>query len=178
MKKTLIVVFAALLFFGTAKAQILKLGVGPELAVPSGNSSNISSIGIGGYVKFEQEVAAKVSITETAELATFYGKKFLNIRSQNLSYLPVKLGLKYFPSENFYAEGQGGMAFPVNNGGKSNFTWALGIGSFVKSKSNDAQFDIGLRYQALTNTIQQTIETNNRTNFSYIALHVGYVFGF
>ncbi|MBC7417484.1 MAG: hypothetical protein H7325_04945 [Pedobacter sp.] len=177
MKKSIFILFAVLLFVETAKAQIFKFGVGTELAIPTGNSSNITNIGIGGYVKFVQAVAPKIAVTETAELITFFGKKFLDIRSQNLSYLPVKLGLKYFPSENFYAEGQGGLAIPVKSNGKTNFTWALGIGSFVKTSSNGAQFDVGLRYQALTNTIQQSVVTSNKTNFGYIALRVGYVFG-
>ncbi|MGY3052825.1 hypothetical protein ACVWYG_001021 [Pedobacter sp. UYEF25] len=178
MKKSMLILFTGLMLGGAAKAQIFKFGAGTELGVPTGNSSNITNIGIGGYVKFEQAVAPKVAVTETAELVTFFGKKFLNVRSQNLSYLPVKLGLKYFPSENFYLEGQGGLAIPINNQGKSNLTWALGVGSFVKTMNNDGQFDIGLRYQALTNTIQQVIQTSSKTNFGYIALRVGYVFGF
>lgn len=177
MKKNYFIIFFILCVAGATQAQTLKLGFGPEIAIPTGNSANISSIGVGGYVKFEQAVAQKFSITETAELTNFFGKKFLNIRSQDLTYLPVKLGLKYFPSENFYAEGQGGLAFPVNNSGKSNFTWALGVGNFIKSRNSNAQFDFGLRYQALTSTVQKSFEDNSKTSFGYFALRVGYVLG-
>lgn len=163
--------------FSSANAQMLKVGIGPELALPTGNAANISGVGVGGYLKFEQAIAEKFALTETAEFTNFFGKKFLGNRSQSLTYLPVKLGLKYFPSENFYTEGQAGLAFPINNGGKSNFTWALGLGSFINTGNKNALFDFGLRYQVLTNTIQQSIIEQGRTNFGYFSLRVGYVLG-
>ena len=177
-QKKLSLLALALCLSSALYAQKFKLSVGPEVAIPTGNSSNISSVGVGGYLKLEQAITQKIAVTETAELTTFFGKKFLGERSQNLNYLPIKLGLKYYPSESFYGEGQAGLAFPINNGNKSNFTWAIGAGSFVKSNNNGAQFDFGLRYQAISNIVRNSFQSDKGTNFSYFALRVGYTLGF
>ncbi len=175
MRKIYFAIFCVFCLAAATKAQALKLGFGPEVSIPSGNASNVSSFGFGGFLKLEQPIATKFSITGTAESTTFLGKKFLGIRGQNLSYIPVKLGLKYYPSEGFYAEGQCGAAFPVSGDKQTKFTWALGVGSFINRRSSIGQFDFGLRFQGITNAGPQQLSGKNSANFGYIALHVGYV---
>lgn len=176
MKIKLLLVTVLVLAFYSSKAQKSSFSMGPEINIPSGNSSNISTIGVGVYMKGEFPVAEKFSFTATASLNTFYGKKVLQYTAPNLSYLPLRGGLKYYPSENFYVEGQAGVSFSIKNDSKTTFIWAPGIGTFL-NMGNSHKLDIGLRYESQKNSVQYTMLDGSTTaNFGYIGLRVGYVF--
>ena len=168
---------AVFLFLGfNAYSQHNNVTAGAELNIPSGNSSNISSIGFGGYVKGELGLSHKFSLTATGSLTSFLGKKFLGVTSQTLTYLPVRLGLKYYPSENAYFEGQVGASFPVSGDSKTALTWSPGVGTFLKTRGGN-KLDIGLRYEAQTSSVQYTQMSTKYSSFGYIGLRFGYVFG-
>jgi hypothetical protein len=176
MKHRLLFFVLIVLFTCSAKAQKTNFSIGPEINIPSGNSSNISSIGVGGYLKGEFPVANKFSLTASATLNTFYGKKVLQYQAPNLSYLPVKAGLKYYPADEFYLEGQAGASFAIKNDYNTNFIWSLGLGTFLKAGENN-KIDIGLRYESQKNSAQYYLQTNkSNASFGYIGLRVGYVF--
>lgn len=172
--KFLILLF--LVFGFKAYSQHKNISIGPEINIPSGNASNIVSIGFGGYLKGELGLSQKFSITATGSLTNFLGKKFLGIRSQNLTYLPVRLGVKYYPSENSYFEGQVGSSFPVSGDSKTAFAWSPGLGTFLTTQSGN-KLDFSLRYEAQTTTVQNTQLNKSYSSFGYIGLRFGYVFG-
>lgn len=176
MKNKILLAFVLVFFTYQAFAQQSIISLGPEINIPSGNSSNISSIGLGGFVKAEIGLSQKFGLTATGSLASFFGKKFLGVRSQTLTYLPVRVGLKYYRSENFYFEGMAGLAFPIGGSSKTAFTWSPGLGTLIKT-GGSGKFDIGLRFEAQTSTVQYIQTSTKYSSYSYIGLRFGYVFG-
>lgn len=169
--KSLKILALVLLVVLSAKAQRSNIVIGPELNLPSGNSTNASPIGFGGYIKGEIGLTEKFSITGTGAVSSFLGKKFYGSRAQTLSFVPVKAGLKFYTDKDFYFEGQVGAAFPINGGGRTRFAWSPGAGTFIKNKKNNNQLDIGLRYEGWTG------KTNiSTTTFSFFSLRAGYAF--
>src|SRR4051812_21508743 len=159
------------LFVLGAKAQRYNIVIGPELSLPTGNATNQSPIGFGGYLKAEVGLSPKFSITGTGSVVSFLGKKFYGPRAQTLSYLPVKAGLKYYTENNFYFEGQLGAALPLNGTGAARFAWSPGAGTFIRSRTSKNQLDVGLRYEGWTG--KSTIST---TTFGFFSLRAGYAF--
>ena len=159
-------IFSVLLFVVlVANAQRSNIIIGPEINLPSGNSTNQSPIGYGGYLKVEVGLSQKFSITANGAVVSFLGKKFIGPRQPTISYAPVKVGLKYYTESNFYFEGQLGVSFPFNENSKARFAWSPGAGTFIKSKNNN-QLDIGLRYEGWT----------DKTTFGFFSLRAGYAF--
>ncbi len=175
LKSLKISVFLLLIVLGV-KAQHSNIVVGPEINLPSGNSTNASPIGFGGYLKAEIGLTQKFSITANGAVVSFLGKKFYGPRTETLFYLPVKAGLKYYTDENFYFEGQLGVALPLNGISKTSFAWSPGIGSFIKSRKNTNQLDIGLRYEGWTNSSIFIPSGTSNITFGFFSLRAGYAF--
>lgn len=150
----------------SAKAQRSNVVIGPEINLPSGNSTNRSPIGFGGYLKGELGLTQKFSITGNGAVVSFLGKKFYGPRAETLSYVPVKAGLKYYTDKDFYFEGQLGASFPLNGGSETAFAWSPGAGTFIKNRKNNNQLDIGVRYEGWT----------SNTTFGFFSLRAGYAF--
>ncbi|MEJ5996137.1 hypothetical protein WG904_17040 [Pedobacter sp. Du54] len=172
IKKLTVFSFLLLVVLG-AKAQHYNLVIGPELSLPTGNSTTQSPIGYGGYVKGEIGLSPKFSITGSGGVVSFLGKKFLGPRAETLSYLPVKAGLKYYTDKNFYFEGQLGASIPVNETGATRFAWSPGAGTFIRSRNSNNQFDFGLRYEGWTG---KSTFTSKTTTFGFFTFRAGYAF--
>lgn len=147
------------------KAQTM-LGFGPEVSLPSGNSSNVSAIGLGGFVKAELGVSEKIALTAQGSLTSFLGKRFFGAKTPTITYVPVKAGLKYYTSPEFYFEGQIGAAMPINGKTGTSFVLSPGLGAFINKKGADHKIDLGLRYESWT-----------ASKFNFITVRVGYFFG-
>ncbi|WP_090992687.1 hypothetical protein [Pedobacter insulae] len=170
-------VFSILMFvFFGVNAQRSNIVIGPELNLPTGNATNESPIGFGGYLKGEVGLSEKFSITASVAITSFLGKKIIGPRQPTVSYLPVKAGLKYYTDRNFYFEGQLGTRFKIDGNANTTFVWSPGVGSLIKSRNSNNQFDIGLRYEGWTSS--RTINTieKNYTTFSFFSLRAGYAF--
>jgi len=160
-----------------AKGQHSNIVIGPEIDLPTGNSVNVSSLGLGGYFKGEVGLSRIFSLTGTAGVVSFLGKKIIGPRTETLSYLPVKAGLKYYTSDqNFYIEGQLGARFQPSGSAKAAFVWSPGIGSFIKSKKNSNQLDIGLRYEGWRGSSLIIPQGTTYTTFAFFSLRAGYAF--
>ena len=165
-------IFALLLLVVlSAKAQHYNIVIGPELSLPTGNSTNQSPIGFGGYIKAEVGLSQKFSITGNGGVVSFLGKKFYGPRAETLSYLPIKAGLKFYTDKNFYFEGQLGASIPLNGTGPTRFAWSPGAGTFIRSRNSNNQFDFGLRYEGWNGK-----SVINSTTFGFFTLRAGYTF--
>ncbi|MES2650092.1 MAG: hypothetical protein V4663_00055 [Bacteroidota bacterium] len=153
----------------SVNAQRSNIVIGPEINLPSGNSTNRSAIGFGGYLKGEVGLSEKFSITGSGGLASFLGKKFMGQRAATLSFLPVKAGLKFYTESSFYFEGQLGASLPLNGTAKTAFAWSPGAGTFIKSRNSNNQLDIGFRYEGWTTS-------DSNTSFGFFSLRAGYAF--
>jgi opacity protein-like surface antigen len=98
-------VFALLLLvcsvpvFAQAPAGTIRLGVGVEGGVPSGDFSNAANFGIGGLAVGMYDVDQNLTLTLTAGYMKFSGKDFV-VNGQtiktDLSAVPVLVGARYY----------------------------------------------------------------------------------
>ncbi|MDQ8005524.1 MAG: hypothetical protein REI64_12045 [Pedobacter sp.] len=174
--------FAVLLFITLssvvkAQSQQLKITLSPEINVPTGNASSMTGIGFGGSVKAEIGIAERYAITANGGYNIFLTKRVFGTKIANIQGVPVKLGLKHYPSPDFYIEGQAGTAFRMGSSSKTSFVWSPGFGTYFKTGSSENKLEFGLRYEAWTNTSYGATSTLKTTSFSFIGLRLGYVFG-
>ncbi len=147
-------------------AQEITIGFGPEVSLPSGTSSNVSALGLGGYVKAEVGISAKFALTAQGSLTSFLGRRILGSKSPSITYIPAKGGFKYYTSPEFYFEGQVGVVTPINGKTGTSFIWSPGLGTFVNKRGSNHKIDLGLRYESWTSS-----------KFNFISLRVGYLLG-
>lgn len=153
------------------------LAVGTEFGLPSGNFVSLSGIGLGASIKVDFQVSNEFAITINGGIMNFFGKRNPLINVRDLTYIPVKAGLKYQLGEHFYAEGQLGAGFPTNSGQKTVFVWSPGIGNqFNLSGKN--KLDLGIRYEAWAGKNETRIIGINSTNTKgFVGIRFAYVFG-
>lgn len=119
MKKLSTVFIAVILFAGLVNAAPgdKSLGVGLNIALPTGSFGDFAGTGFGGTAVFEMELAPQIIGTATAGYISWGGKDFGGY-SYSYSAVPILVGVKYFfmPTGGFYANGQLGLYF---------FSWSV-----------------------------------------------------
>ncbi|RLJ79960.1 hypothetical protein [Pedobacter alluvionis] len=151
------------------------IGVAAEIGLPSGNFSNLSGIGLGASVKADLPVAESFAITLNAGFMNFFGRSNQLFNVQDLTYIPVKAGLKYQLSESFYAEGQLGAALPLNKDQRTLFAWSPGIGNQFKLSGGN-KLDLGIRYEAWTGR-NNIAGLNKSDSKGFVGIRFAYLFG-
>jgi hypothetical protein len=155
------------------------LSIGVDGGIPTGNLSNGYNWNLGGSVQADIPVAHQLFVTVNAGYNNLYGKDNAygtGLKATNIQLLPVKAGLKFFPVNNFYIQGEAGAAFSLNKS-------ALGFdnsAAFIYAPQVGVQFplggksfiDAGIRYEASTK-FNSTID-NSTVNF--FGLRVAYAF--
>ncbi len=175
--KILAFFFILTLTFFKAQSQQVRIGLAPEVNLPTGNASSISGVGFGGALKAEIAIADRYAITANGGYNLFLTKNKLGTKLPNIEAVPVKLGFKHYPSPDFYIEGQAGAAFHIGGASKTSFVWSPGFGTYIKTGSSNNKLDFGLRYEAWTNTGYGATSTLKTTSFAFIGLKLGYTFG-
>jgi hypothetical protein len=160
----------------SASAQHYNLAVGPEINLPSGNASNISTIGFAGAVKAEIGLTRKFAVTANGSLTTFLGRKYFGTVSSAETAIPIKAGFKYYNSENFYFEGQAGTSIPINGQLRNSFVWSAGLGSYLKLNYTENKLDVGLRYEGWSSKRNITPNNTSFSTFGFISLRAAYAF--
>jgi hypothetical protein len=175
MKYRLLILF---LFstINSLNAQIVNLSLGSELNFPSGNSSNISAFGLGGFLKAEVGITEKYAITAIGGLTNFFGRRVFGATSSNLTHVPLKMGFKYYSDESFYFEGQIGVSTQLNGNRQTAIAWSPGIGTYIKSKKTQSKLDIGLRYEGWTSNQRFLASGSKLSTFGFVGLRLGYLF--
>lgn len=177
MSKSSFLLFA-LLFLSTLnlKAQnTTNLSVGAEIGLPTGNFSGISAIGAGASIKLDLPVFNQFALSLNAGYMNFFGRRNQVLIVKDLTYIPLKVGLKYFLSEGFYAEAQLGAGLPVNQGQKTLFVWSPGVGNIFKLPGKGL-LDVGLRYEAWTGRNDEIQFLNRSNSKGFAGLRVAYAF--
>lgn len=177
--KTNLFLFLILFLFNInfVHAQRRSIVIGSALNFPSGNASNISGIGAGLSLKGEFGISPKYALTTSGSVLGFLGKRYLGPRTPTLYYVPVKAGLKYYTSDDFYLEGQIGASLPLNGNVKSVFIWSPGVGTTLNIRNHQNQIDLGLRYEGWLNTNVLNKDITKNTTFGFFGLSAGYSFG-
>ena len=175
--KIVAIAFFSLFLNLNLTAQQVKFGLASELNLPTGNASNISGVGFGGAVTAEVSLATKYALTGSGGYNLFIGKKYFGNRVQDISAVPVKLGVKYYSIPEFYLEGQLGAAFHVAGNSKTSLIWSPGFGTYFRTNNNKQKIAFGIRYEAWTNTSYGSSTAFKTTSFGFIGLKLGYEFG-
>lgn len=174
--KYIIATLLSIFIFLQTKAQYYNIAVGPEFNIPSGNSSNVSTIGLGAALKAEIGLSPIFALTANASYTNFFGQEYFGIRTPRETSVPLKAGFKYYTSANFYVEGQIGTNVPLSGNADLGFVWSPGIGSYINLKNSENKLDVGLRYEGWSNSRNITATSTKFSTFAFIGLRVAYAF--
>jgi hypothetical protein len=164
---TLVLAFAGLSF--AAKAQTtttsttttsggIRYSIGVDAGIPVGDLKHTHSWNLGGSVQADIPVANQLFVTVNAGYNNIFGKKDIDgsgVDGTDIKLLPVKAGLKFFPVQNFYVQGEAGAAFLLNSNDTYNdksvaFVYAPQVGVQFPISANGNFIDAGIRYEATT----------------------------
>ena len=155
--------------------------VGVDAGLPTGNLSNAYNWNLGGSVQADIPVVQnQLFVTVNAGYNNIFGKNNIDgtgLDATNIQLLPVKAGLKYFPVNHLYVQGEAGAAFSLNKSdlGFDNseaFIYAPQVG-YQFPLGGSSFLDAGVRYEGSTK-FNSTI-SDSKVNF--VALRVAYAFG-
>jgi hypothetical protein len=197
MKSTFKITTLALAFAGFAfgaKAQTAPAGaatstgsngvvfsVGVDAGLPTGNLSNGYNWNIGGSVQADIPVVPQqLFVTINAGYNSIQGKTNAygtGLTATNIQLLPVKAGLKFFPVNHFYIQGEAGAAFLLNKAdvgfdNSAAFIYAPQIG-YQFPLGHKRYLDAGVRYEGSTNFTSN----NDNSQVNFVALRLAYAFG-
>ncbi|WP_423149538.1 outer membrane beta-barrel protein [Rubrolithibacter danxiaensis] len=160
---------AALLISSNLKAQTTepagdshatRFGIGLSL----GNATKDPwGFAIGGDLRLQKDFSSNVSGLLSAGYTNISVKdKFDGLGIDSYDLIPVKAGIKVFPVERFYISGELGAGFGLDEGAKTSFIYAPGIGLGFNNG-----LDLGLRYEGYS---------VNNSNIGQVALRIAYGF--
>lgn len=122
-----------------------KVSLGPELSFASGAFSNTHSFGIGGTIQTEVLLQDHLYGTATFGIISYNGKSNgAGTKYKGQTFLPLRVGAKYFLSGGVYGALQMGVAF-LNNGGGTAFAYSPQLGYEFKTKTDKA-VDASFKY--------------------------------
>jgi hypothetical protein len=158
----------------------IRYSIGVDAGIPTGKLADNYNWNLGGSLQADIPVASQLFVTVNAGYNNIFGKDVTvgatTVKATNIQLLPVKAGLKFFPVQNFYIQGEAGAAFVLNKTkiGADNstaFIYAPQIGyQFALGGSN--YIDAGVRYEAST----KLISTVNDSKVNFVGLRVAYGF--
>lgn len=162
MKKLLfIAVLTAGSFAGMAQKagiQGFKIEGGLNLAIPANNLSG-ASIGAGVDLLGQYGVSENFGITVDAGYTSIFPKG----GGDNLGIIPIRAGIRYYASENFYLGGKVGVGILTGGGSSTSTTaYSFGAGYMISPK-----LDLGASYDGYSKS----------GSFGLVNVRLGYFFG-
>jgi hypothetical protein len=156
------------------------LSAGVDAGIPTGNLSNGYNWNIGGSLQADIPVAQQLFVTVNAGYNSLQGKTNaygMGVTATNIQLLPVKAGLKFFPANHFYVQGEAGAAFALNKSavGFDNaaaFIYAPQVG-YQFPVGGKSFIDAGVRYEGSTDFTSH----NSNSQVNFVALRLAYAFG-
>jgi hypothetical protein len=134
----------------------IRYSIGVDAGIPTGNFKDAYKWNLGGSLQADIPVYKnQLFVTVNAGYNNVFGKKDVantGVDVPSIQLLPVKAGLKFFPIDNFYVQGEAGVGFLLNksdffNDKSAAFVWAPQIG--VQFPVSAGSFiDAGVRYEA------------------------------
>lgn len=122
----------------------LNIRLGPEAGFPLGKMNNTQALGIGASALVDIPVARRFSIIGYVGYISFAGDKMPSSTNKysRTSVVPLRAGINYKLSPNFYATAQLGQAtVKYLNVSQSGVSQALGLGYFNGSLDVSARWD-------------------------------------
>lgn len=154
----------------------VRLSIGVESGIPTGNFSDSHSWNLGGSIQADIPVAKPLFVTINTGYNNFFGKTIGGYSVPDFNVIPAKAGLKFFPVSNFYIQGEAGADFLVNK----NTVGADKSAAFVYAPQIGVQFpvggksfiDAGVRYEATSSYVD-----NASAKINYFGIRLAYGFG-
>ena len=143
MKKLFLVATFAVAGFIGAQAQEFQFGAGPVIGLPIGDAGDISSFAVGGELQGEYTFSEKASAVGTLGYTHFIGKDFGGFKI-NYGAVPILVGARIYPSEQFFVGGQIGYGFFTGDASGGGFAYKPQIGY------NASSFQLALSYNAVS----------------------------
>ena len=150
--------------FSQSSSAGAKWNIGIDPGIPLGSAHKIFPTTIGASVKYELPVAATTYFTISAGYQYFIYKDHISdvFDKSGEGIVPLKVGLKHYFDKGFFGEAQAGAAIPTEDGAKTSFVYAPGIGYTFSSG-----FEAGIRYEGYS---------SDGNNTGMLALRLGYRF--
>lgn len=135
-----------------------KVGVGANLAIPTSNL-NSTSIGAGFDLLAQYGIAEQVGITADAGYTVLFGKDGFN----DLSIVPIRAGIRFYPSPAFYLGAKAGVGILNTKGAESRSAtaYSFGAGYFLSP-----QIDVSAAYDGYSKS----------GSFGLVNVRLGYTF--
>jgi len=168
MKKIFVTTLSIFCMAAAAFAQNenIKISVGAEIALPSGNLSLTQSFGVGGTAQLEIPVQDKLMGVAYSGIMLYKGKSAgSGINYAGLTIIPVRVGVKYFLTGSVYGGLQAGLGF-INQGVGTAFSYSPQIGYEFKTNSGKS-IDATFKYDAYA---------KSGGSLSSIGLRLAYIF--
>ncbi|MEO5943371.1 MAG: outer membrane beta-barrel protein [Ferruginibacter sp.] len=164
MKKLLIIaVLVAGSFAGMAQNDAgirgFKISGGIDLAIPASNFSGFS-IGAGVDLLGQYGVSDNVGITADAGYTAVFPKG----GGTNLGIIPIRAGIRFYPSSSFYLGGKAGVGIFTGGGSSTSTTaYSFGAGYMISPK-----LDLGVSYDGYS---------KSGSSSGLVNVRLGYFFG-
>jgi hypothetical protein len=128
MKKTFLMATAISLSILTAQAQSdrgFTFGGGLDIGLPTGSFSNGWNFGFGFQLQGEQRFNDALSGVISTGYTSYFGKSLndgsgYSFKVPNVGFIPILVGLRIYPSEQFFIGGQIGLGAFTNTGASGN----------------------------------------------------------
>lgn len=163
---------AALFFAGSIKAQTtktadnskLRLGIGVEAGIPTGNAHNVSDFELGGTARLQYDLDKSLALTLTSGYYNMFGKDIpgTTVKYQSLGIVPLKAGIKAFFASDLYFGAEVGAGFETNSGGSTKFIASPALGYANRT------WDVSARYENFS---------GQNNNYGLVGLRLAYAFG-
>lgn len=135
----------------------LDLGV----SFPSGDYGGLFDVGFGGSGGLDIPVTRALYATGNAGVTSFYRKD-----SETRTFIPMKVGAKYYFSRMIYGQAEIGTSVGVQQGAGTAFIFAPGVGISYPI-SDKSSINLGLRYESWS---------RDGGNLEQVAFKAGYQF--
>jgi len=165
-------VLAVLFLFANARAQSSaqvaepRLGIGFDLGLPIGDFGDFANYGLGASILYQHPVSTSLNITGNVGYIRFNGQQTIGALKYRQSFIPIKVGARYFLTQNLYGTAEVGSSIATANGSGASFIYTPGLGVEIPV-STTGSLDIGARYEGWV---------KNTGTLSFIGIRAGYNF--
>jgi hypothetical protein len=170
MKKTITLTAICICIIAAMPARAQRPGasfsMGAELAIPTGDLSLVSPLGLGGSGKFLFPVSSNFGFTVSAGYLYYLQKNYFGERVGGFHAIPLKGGIRISANKGFYFEPQFGYT-SFGSGGEDAgsdgaFTYAGNIGYLIGNK-----LDVSMRYESATKDGESIAHVGLRIAYSF-----------
>lgn len=184
IRRALAVVFVLAIVPHAAHAQFIskvQFSIGPDIGIVTGTLANTHSAMFGGSVQVGLPLNKRLYFTIDGGYNYFLGKNQSRAQPPNIpavNYIgvksvPAKLGLKYYLSPKWFAQGEAGAAF---FSGTPRTSYEPGT-AFVYSPQIGVELPVGSHRFIASLRYQSTLpKGNSAIKVSFLALHAGFRF--